>query len=504
MKTPFEYRAVKNFAIQELRNGTTERRLAAICSKRFSAYDIEMWEWEAAVAAFLKKYHAAAQQAKPDASPQNCEDKQDYIFKRFARGNNLFITGKAGTGKTTILRNLVERFNNESDIVVLAPTGIAAKNAYGETIHSFFQLQLGPWLPSDDDSHDIFNISENKKQIMRNLRAIVIDEVSMLRCDILDEIDEVLKYARNSREPFGGVQIVLFGDLYQLIPVVEEDDMDKLKLAYDEPFFFNSKVFGKVNFTVVVLDKVYRQDNIDFIELLNAVRVGKVSSQQLATLNRRYSAQNAMADFKGAVRLTTHNYRAKAYNGKKLDGIFAKEFQYKAYINKYTYADLPKADFPTDYYLKLKVGARVMFLRNDNTYKRYVNGTLGTVVDLWDDGIIVRTDEGINVNLTRSTWEFYHYRYDAKSKRIVSEIYADFKQFPIKLAWAVTIHKSQGLSFDNVVIDAEKSFAAGQVYVALSRCRTFAGVHLVSPIMRESIIISPVVQAFYDKIGLEG
>lgn len=504
MTNPFSIKAVRIFARSEFRKGVPERRIPLRCAQRFKAFGLEAWIWEDYTRQFLDslKQEIMLSNETLDTSNVVVADANDteQIFKYIRHGGNLFITGKAGTGKTTLLKKIVERFSTHGEVAVVAPTGIAAKNADGVTIHSFLQIPIGPWVP-ESKTIDIYRVSERTKEIINNISMLIIDEVSMVRCDLLDEVDEVLRFAKQSMLPFGGIQLVLFGDLYQLMPVVEDDDWEILKTVYDSPFFFSSKAFQRIKRTVVELKKVYRQDEPEFVDLLNAVRIGDVAPSQLEMLNSRCSDDESLP--RGAIRLTTHNRRANHYNRKMLDSIPKEEYTYKAWIEKdIKYMDIPKSDWPTDYYLNLKVGARVMFLRNDNLTHRFVNGTLGTVVDLWTDGIQVRTDDGQLVSAVRHTWDFYTYRYDKVNKVVTKERYATFKQFPLRLAWSVTIHKSQGLTFDKVVIDASKSFAAGQVYVALSRCRTLAGVRLTEKLTRKNIITDEIIKQFLDTLGL--
>lgn len=505
---PFETKAVRNFVNKELRDGTPERRIPIRCSQKFRAFDLDAWKWESYCKKYIAEYREQhtinISQSTLNGYTQVTADESDTIFKLIRRGHNIFITGKAGTGKTTLLKRIVEMFNTDGKVVVVAPTGIAAKVAGGVTIHSLFRMPIGPWVPTGSKIDLFENYSEFTELILNNISTLIIDEVSMVRCDLLDQMDVILRYARKSALPFGGLQLILLGDLYQLMPVVTDDDWAILHEAYDTPYFFSSVAFKNISKLYIELTKVYRQDEPEFIEILNSIRIGKPSIDALNSLNKRYSAQYAENCPSSAIRLTTHNRKAKNYNRSKLEDICKPLYEYKAYIEKaYPWAELDKQDFPTDYVLKLKVGARVMFLRNDNTQNQYVNGTLGTVIDLWDDGVTVLTDDNKRVNVFKKTWHFYHYRYDKKLKVVTREIYASFKQIPLGLAWCITIHKSQGLTFNKVFIDAEKSFAAGQVYVALSRCKTLNGLHLTSRITPQNIISSETVEKFLASIGKE-
>lgn len=500
---PFTIKAVCLFVQKELRTGTSEARIPIKCANKFHAFNIDMRLWEQGCKEYIRQLKEKTKINLEHSTFQRytrcTAEDADAIFSRLQRGYNLFITGKAGTGKTTLLKKIVEAFISSERLAVLAPTGIAAKNAGGATIHSFFQLPIGPWIPGSG-RYEIFNITNSARSVIEAVSMIIIDEVSMVRCDLLDEIDEVLRYVKDSQVPFGGVQMVLIGDLYQLMPVVEDDDWELLRKAYDSPFFFSSKAFKKVNKLFVELTKVYRQDEQDFIEMLNAIRLGYIQPDLLEKLNQRYSPEYKDHSPIGCIRLTTHNRLADAFNKKQLTLIRSQEYDYKARIERqYPYITLPQSDFPTDYHLTLKIGARVMFLRNDSDMC-YVNGTLGTVIDLWDDGIKVRTDEGRTVIVVQSSWEFYRYVYNDKLKIIERELYAVFKQFPLRLAWCITIHKSQGLTFDRVYVDASKSFVAGQVYVALSRCRTLKGLYLINKITNQNIIPNHVIDEFLKKI----
>lgn len=407
-------------------------------------------------------------------------------------GKSLFITGKAGTGKTTVLHEIeIECKAQGKKVIVLAPTGVAAKHAKGVTIHSFLHLPLGPYIPGMRVKK-LYALKKDEINVVNLVDLILIDEVSMVRCDLLDEIDDVLRHYRKSKLPFGGIQMVFVGDLYQLMPVATDDDWEKLKEQYASPYFFCSKALKKLGCPMFELKIIHRQDDRNFVTLLNNVRLGKISSTELKELEGRYIKGFKPRDDEGYIRLTTHNRRAKSYNNKKQEELPGEEFEYKAYIE----GIYPRKEWPTNYVLRLKQGARVMFIRNDNEYHQFVNGTLGTVVSLWDRGIVVKTDEGMKIGVERQNWDFYRYRVNKKTKEIEAILCGSFIQYPLKLAWAVTIHKSQGLTFDKVVIDAGKAFAYGQVYVALSRCRRFHGIVLVSPITSKIIKADPVVTEY--------
>lgn len=411
-------------------------------------------------------------------------------------GKSLFITGKAGTGKTTVLHEVSSQCKkNNKNVVVLAPTGVAAKNAGGVTIHSFLHLPLGPYIPGMR-MHKLYALNEEEITIVNKIDLMIIDEVSMVRCDLLDEIDDVLRHYRKNKLPFGGIQIVMFGDLYQLMPVAPDEDWEKLKEKYESPYFFSSKILQKMDCPMFELKIIHRQDERNFVTLLNNVRLGHVSSTELKELEGRYRKDFIPKDDEGYIRLTTHNWRSKSYNNRRLEELPGNSYEYKAYIEDF----FPKEEWPTNYVLELKIGARVMFIKNDNEYGLYVNGTLGTVISLRDKSVVVRTDEGYEIDVERQTWDFYRYHINKKTKEIEAILCGSFKQYPLKLAWAVTIHKSQGLTFDKVVIDAGRAFTYGQVYVALSRCRRFHGIVLVSPITSKIIKTDPIVSEYMKSV----
>lgn len=411
-------------------------------------------------------------------------------------GKSLFITGKAGTGKTTVLHEISSKCRRcNKNVVVLAPTGVAAKNAGGVTIHSFLHLPLGPYIPGMK-MHKLYALKEEEIRIVNRIDLMIIDEVSMVRCDLLDEIDDVLRHYRKNNRPFGGVQIVMFGDLYQLMPVASDEDWEKLKEKYKSPYFFSSKILEKMDCPMFELKIIHRQDERNFVTLLNNVRLGHVSSTELKELEGRYRKDFIPKDDEGYIRLTTHNWRSKSYNSRRLEELPGNSLEYKAYIEDF----FPKEEWPTNYVLELKRGARVMFIKNDNENGQYVNGTLGTIISLRDRSIVVRTDEGYDIDVERQTWDFYRYHINKKTKEIEAILSGTFKQYPLKLAWAVTIHKSQGLTFDKVIIDAGRAFTYGQVYVALSRCRRFHGLVLVSPITSRIIKTDPIVSEYMKSV----
>ena len=405
---------------------------------------------------------------------------------------HIFLTGKAGTGKTTFLRNL--RTSLPKRMVVVAPTGIAAINAQGTTIHSFFQLSFGPQIPGTQQKSKRFQFRKQKIQLIRSLDLIVIDEISMVRADTLDAIDHVLRQYRNSSRPFGGVQMLMIGDMQQLAPVAKEDEWRLLSPYYSSPYFFSSKVLQNTNFVTIELKHVYRQNDPVFIDLLNSVRNNYVTADTLKHLNTRYIPNFSPQEEEGYIRLTTHNYQADIINEEKLKALKSAEITYNASVE----GDFPELAYPTDTTLRLKVGAQVMFVKNDSSpEKRYYNGMIGKVTDLKADKIIVcSTDDGHTIEVDQEKWNNIKYTLNEDTQEIEENVAGTFQQFPLKTAWAITIHKSQGLTFEHAIIDAQHSFAHGQTYVALSRCKTLEGLVLSHPIPPTAIISDNLVQEF--------
>jgi len=392
--------------------------------------------------------------------------------------DNLLILGKAGSGKTTFLNKI--RKETRKRVVVLAPSGIAAVEAGGVTIHSFFRFKTLPYIPGSPVS--IKDIDEDKNEVIRHIQTIIIDEISMVRADLLDQVDATLRKIRDNHFPFGGVQIIMMGDMRQLPPVVEDGtDADIIRNNYDSPYFFHSKVWNEAHYQFIELKKVYRQKNGEFVELLNRIRDNKATSKDLDRLNSKFRKRAWLFADNDSINLVTHNFQVDRINWKKMNELPGDFYEYKAsYSDWYT-------ENPAPYMLKLKEGSHVMFVRNNNP--EYSNGTLGVVTYLDDDTILVRikgTDEIIHVEPV--IWKNNDYLYDKASNsiKIVSSGY--FRQYPLKLAWAITVHKSQGQTFDKVLLDLGKAFAEGQAYVALSRCRSFDGITLVSKIRKEHII----------------
>ena len=396
-------------------------------------------------------------------------------------GISIFLTGKAGTGKTTFLRALKEHSNKRN--VIVAPTGVAAMNADGMTIHSFFQLPLSPFVPNANIKNR-FDYSKEKRKIMRTLDLLIIDEISMVRADVLDAIDSVLRRFREPNKPFGGVQLLMIGDLQQLTPVVTPTEEELLQRYYDTPYFFGSKALRSINYVTIELTHVYRQQDETFITLLNNIREGNVSESDLQRLNQRYDPTFQPKQGSDYIRLTTHNRMAESYNEDQLRNLPTRAYTFSAE----TEGNFPEYNYPTDFNLTLKVGAQVMFIRNDNI-GRYYNGRIGhvTYVDNEKISVLCPGDEE-PFDVEAETWENTKYTLNEKTKQIEAEVQGTFKQYPLRLAWAITIHKSQGLTFEHAIIDAQASFASGQVYVALSRCKSLEGLVLASPIGNAAII----------------
>ena len=433
-------------------------------------------------------------------------------------GVNVFLTGKAGTGKTTFLRRLKER--SPKRMVVVAPTGVAAINAGGVTIHSFFQFPLAPYIPggSFNTKDEKYRFSKEKKNIIRTLDLLVIDEISMVRADLLDQIDAVLRLHKDRHRPFGGVQLLMIGDLSQLAPVVKEGEWALLREYYRTPYFFGSQALQQTQHVTIELTHVYRQTDHTFINILNEVRENRLTPESLARLNSRVAnttscesvilnecegscnglreilrcAQNDTigegAD--GVIRLTTHNATANRYNEECMDALKGVRFTFRADVT----GTFPESSYPAEEKLVLKKGCQVMFLKNDSQGSRYYNGKLGIVSAIDAEHIRVRgIDDGEEIEVEPDVWTNARYVIDKETKEIREEIEGEFRQYPLRLAWAITVHKSQGLTFDRAVLDVNASFASGQVYVALSRCRTLEGLVLTAPLLPSSVRTDAVV-----------
>ena len=406
---------------------------------------------------------------------------------------NIFLTGKAGTGKTTFLHNLKKTLHKRMAIV--APTGVAAINAGGVTIHSFFQLPFGPHIPeSISSSASIHKFNRERINLIKSLDLLVIDEISMVRADMLDAIDEVLRKYKDRTKAFGGVQLLMIGDLHQLSPVIKDEDWNMLKSFYDTVYFFSSHALQKTNPVRIELTHIYRQSDTTFIDLLNRIRENKLDSETLEKLNQRYIPDFRPADDEGYITLTTHNASAQQINLVKLEEIKGKIKTFEALVT----GDFPAYSYPTELSLSLKTGAQVMFVKNDSSREKlYYNGKIGQISRISDDVIYVKCNgDYAEIEVGPVEWKNVKYALNETTKEIDEEILGSFTQYPLKLAWAITIHKSQGLTFEKAIIDANASFAHGQVYVALSRCKSFEGMVLSTRIGMTSVKTDGTVAAY--------
>lgn len=399
-------------------------------------------------------------------------------------GEHAFITGKAGTGKSTLLSYFIK--HTEKSLAVLAPTGVAALNVAGETIHSFFKFL--PNITLEEAAKKAK--SQKKNALYKNLVSIIIDEVSMVRADLMDCIDVFLRTVKETQKPFGGVQMIFIGDLYQLPPVVTKQDRPHFENVYKSPWFFDANVFhdNELHITFVELEKIYRQKDGNFIDLLNSIRTNTVAENQIRAINKR-----VVSDEKSdAICLTSTNDRAATINEARLQALKSKLHTYEGRFD----GSFDMRQLPTEKNLHLKEGAQVMFMNNDSA-GRWVNGTIGHIKNIDEEAITVRIQDGEVVEVTQHTWDVSKYFYNAESKTLGQETLGSFTQIPLRLAWAITIHKSQGKTFDKVTIDLDRgSFASGQTYVALSRCRTFQGITLKKPIKSSDIRLDWRVQHF--------
>ena len=428
--------------------------------------------------------------------------EKDVIFEMAERyvkatGRSVFLTGKAGTGKTTFLKYITQ--TTAKRFVVLAPTGVAAINAGGSTIHSFFQLPLCPYLPDVKELITEYQMPERYRslrkervKIIRTLDLLIIDEISMVRADLLDAVDMTLRKYRRNDKPFGGVQLLMIGDAQQLSPVVKDSERQYMSQVYQSPYFFHSKALSRLQYVTIELQKVHRQKDAEFLDILNAVREDRMTPQLLRKINERVGVPPVkQEDGTEPIRLTTHNVRADEVNSRKLAELPDDPSLFTAQIE----GDFPEHSYPADEVLELKPGAQVMFIRNDSDGK-YYNGKLAKVEKIAKGVVTVSDSNGEMIDVTPVEWPNTQYELDDESGEICQNVVGTFRQLPLRIAWAITIHKSQGLTFDNVVIDAGAAFAFGQVYVALSRCRSLEGITLESPITSSGIYRDMHVAAF--------
>lgn len=412
---------------------------------------------------------------------------------------HIFLTGRAGTGKTTFLHNLQKSCPKR--IAVAAPTGVAAINAGGVTLHSLFQLPFGPIIPSTDGTINemlrSIRFRKNKIKLLKSIDLLVIDEISMVRPDILDAIDAILRRFRDRSKLFGGVQLLMIGDLYQLPPVIKENEWKILQPYYRTVYFFSSLAYQQANPVQIELKKVFRQSDEKFISLLESVRNSGLNDNSSSLLNSRFSPDLNPNDLDGYIILSTHNAQADRINAEKLNQLSTTSMTFKSRID----GIFPDYSYPTHENLELKTGAQVMFIKNDESYeKRFFNGKIGVIQSMEKDTIYVECEENEDpIAVERMEWKNIKYSLNENSKEIEEEELGSFTQFPLKLAWAITIHKSQGLTFDKVVVDARAAFAHGQVYVALSRCQTFEGLILSSEIRDSSVKVDSTVRNFTSK-----
>src|ERR1035437_1568891 len=400
---------------------------------------------------------------------------------------SIFLTGKAGTGKTTFLRKLKKE--TKKQMAVVAPTGVAAINAGGTTMHSFFQLPFNPFIPTVDGRKNLIEkmkMQGNRRKVLQELELLVIDEISMVRADVLDAVDTILRHVRfRNSEPFGGVQVIFIGDMFQLSPVATDEEWRLLSQFYTSPYFFHSQAILQQQPVYIELDKIFRQTNDDFIRVLNEVRNNCLSDPSLKLLQSRYNPLFVPPSDDTYITLTTHNYKADQINAEELTKIKGKIYTFDATIE----GEYPEKSYPTEKILELKIGAKVMFLKNDTeTPRRFFNGKIGVVESVDDDAIKIKCPDDFEaIELGKAVWENIRYTTNPTTKQIEENELGKFIQYPLRLAWAITIHKSQGLTFDKAVIDAGAAFAPGQVYVALSRCRSLDGMVLLSKINPHSI-----------------
>lgn len=408
---------------------------------------------------------------------------------------SLFLTGKAGTGKTTFLREVV-RYTKKK-CIVLAPTGIAAVNAGAMTIHSFFQFGLGPFVQGVIEPKSDFRINKSKLELIRHLQLLIIDEVSMVRADLMDHIDVELRRIRRNSKPFGGVQLLMIGDLQQLPPIAHGGEDELLRQYYKTLYFFSSSALKSMKYSCIELKNVYRQTDRHFIDILNHARNCTLTSQDISDLNARYIPGFSPKPEDGYIRLMTHNRQVDYVNETEMEKLDSKPYTFEAAVT----GTFPEESYPTADSLTLKKGAQVMFIKNDPE-RRFINGTLGEVKSIDKNSIAVRLAEsGTVIDVEPMEWQNIRYQFDEESKEISSKQIGRFKQYPLKAAWAITVHKSQGLTFDKAIIDVHAAFSPGQAYVALSRCRTLDGLVLSSPVSASVFMRDNAVDAYMNYIS---
>ena len=411
---------------------------------------------------------------------------------------SVFLTGKAGTGKSTFLKYI--RDNIKKKYVVLAPTGIAAVNVGGVTMHSFFRIPLKPLLPDDPDFavkrlRERMKYPKDLRKLIKELELIIIDEISMVRADVIDFIDKILRvYSSNMREPFGGKQLLLVGDIFQLEPVVTSDMREVLRTHYQNSYFFSANAFSQIEIVPIELKKIYRQNDSQFISMLDRIRMGRPLQEDVLKLNQRVFERDSAStsDDKMVMTLATRRDMVDTINENRLKELSSKEMTYTGQIT----GDFPENSLPTTMDLTIKVGAQIVFIKNDRE-KRWVNGSIGKIVKAKKNSIEIELESGAKYAVEKAVWENIVYKYDEKTNRVIENVIGTFEQYPIKLAWALTVHKSQGLTFNNVVIDIGRgAFSSGQTYVALSRCRSFEGMQLRSTVSERDIFVNPSIIEF--------
>lgn len=438
----------------------------------------------------------------PDTQNKEFQDALNLI--QYTR-QSVFLTGKAGTGKSTFLRYICEHTKKKH--VVLAPTGIAAINAGGSTLHSFFKLPFYPLLPDNPDFslqrgriHEFFKYTKPHRKLLEELELIIIDEISMVRADIIDAVDRILRvYSRNLREPFGGKQILLVGDVFQLEPVVKGDEREILNRFYPTPYFFSARVFNQIDLVSIELQKVYRQTDATFVGVLDHIRNNTVGATDLQLLNTRYGTQIEESEADMYITLATRRDNVDHINDKKLAELPGEPVIFSGEIT----GDFPESSLPTSQELVLKSGAQIIFIKNDFD-RRWVNGTIGIIsgFDPFEETLYVITDDGKECDVKRESWRNIRYKYNEEKKQIEEEELGTFTQYPIRLAWAITIHKSQGLTFSRAVIDFTGGvFAGGQAYVALSRCTSLEGIQLKKPVSRADVFVRPEIIGFAERFN---